>query len=157
MVEGISELVAASGISVPARAQFVGRYVGFTTFGSISLGLVFGQFGAMCGLGPILPFVSGAWLGYTITAVHFLRGELDLAHRYIKSFPKLVVHVLDTEFRQAKVPSDVSLEKWFLKGGIAAKSWCILAAQSCRPHVQEIQEEQLSKIVESYGQKSESE
>eukprot|EP00435_Cladocopium_sp_Y103_P063100 s1270_g24.t1 len=47
MVEGFSELVQASGISVPARAKFVGRFLGYTAFGSLTFGLVCGQLGVI--------------------------------------------------------------------------------------------------------------
>jgi hypothetical protein len=69
---------------VPSRAKFVARYVACTTFSSVSIGLVCGQLGAMLSNGPLIPFLSGAWLGYSISCISFMRYEMRRAREYIR-------------------------------------------------------------------------
>ncbi|CAK9091057.1 unnamed protein product [Durusdinium trenchii] len=131
MVEGFSELVQASGISVPARARFVGRFLGYTTFGALTFGLVCGQLGVLIGLGPLIPFAWGSWFGYTLSSISFLRAEFATAREYVRDYPRLLEYVLRTEFSWAQLPQEISVDQW-AEGSLPRLSWCVLASQSCQ-------------------------
>merc|ERR1712122_367775 len=106
----------------------------------------------MLGIGPLFTFAAGAWVGYTLACVNFMCGEIADTRENILRFPRILGHILDTELPMAKRPTGMPLATWFETGGIAAKSWCILASQSSRPHVQEIYDGSLHSIVESYNE-----
>ena len=149
MVEGLTELVAASGISVPARAKFVGRFMAYTTFGAVTFGLVCGQLSVMLSIGPLIPFMCGAWSGFTLTSIGFWRHERAIVKDYIGRYPALMERVIRTQFPYSNMPKHVSAEQWLQKGGISAISWCILAAQSCSYLVQEHEDSKLRSILEA--------
>ncbi|CAL1146345.1 unnamed protein product [Cladocopium goreaui] len=160
MVEGFSELVQASGVSVPARAKFVGRFLGYTTFGSLTFGLVCGQLGVMFTVGPLVPFFCGSWLGYTLSSISFWRSECSTARGYVRDYPRLLEYVIRTEFPWARMPEvtgievsmvpmsqDMAIEKWMQGHSLIRLSWCILAGQSCQSLIQEHQEEKRRELL----------
>lgn len=51
-MEEAQTLLAAAAGTVPARARFIARFIGTTTFSSVTVGAVLGQCGAMlpCGM-----------------------------------------------------------------------------------------------------------
>mmetsp|Transcript_24457 Transcript_24457/g.41573 ORF Transcript_24457/g.41573 Transcript_24457/m.41573 type:complete len:85 (-) Transcript_24457:6-260(-) len=70
--DGLSSLVRLTGSSVPARAKFVGETVLGCTLSSVVFGLVCGQMGASLaykGVGPLVPYLVGSWVGYTMGIV----------------------------------------------------------------------------------------
>jgi hypothetical protein len=64
VMEEAQSIFAAAAGTIPARARFIVRFVGTTTFSSITLGAVLGQCGAMLPCGPLIPFFVGAHIGY---------------------------------------------------------------------------------------------
>ena len=90
---GIKLLGASLGI-VPCRARFVGRFVAFSTFVSTTSGLFFGQIGALAGTGPLVPYLVGAWLGYSAAGIIFWKGEVKRALKFVQNYPRLMEHAL---------------------------------------------------------------
>ncbi|CAE7806279.1 unnamed protein product [Symbiodinium sp. CCMP2592] len=148
MVE-VSELVAASGISVPARAKFVGRFMAYTTFGAVTFGLVCGQMSVIFSIGPLIPFMWGAWAGFTLTSVGFWRHERAIINDYIGRYPVLMEQVLRMQFPYANMPKHLSAEQWLRQGSLSAISWCILAAQSCSHLIEEHEDSKLKSILDA--------
>lgn len=139
--------------TIPSRARFVGRYLGYTTFSSVSIGLVCGQLGAVLQCGPLLPFIGGAWIGYSAACVNFWRLEAGRALEYIRRYPRLMEHAMRIEFSEwSGIHDGVSIGEWVQGGGrlgrLGRLSWAILAAQSAQPSVDEIQEAQRARIVQ---------
>eukprot|EP00929_Paragymnodinium_shiwhaense_P016039 TRINITY_DN124176_c0_g1_i1.p1 TRINITY_DN124176_c0_g1~~TRINITY_DN124176_c0_g1_i1.p1 ORF type:complete len:161 (-),score=20.62 TRINITY_DN124176_c0_g1_i1:198-680(-) len=141
---------------VPARAKFVGRFVGWTTFSSVSFGVFCGQIGAVLSVGPLMSFAGGAWLGYTFGCIGFMRGEIRRALSYIAQYPRLMEHAMHAEqlSEHNGFGQNESIAEW-VKGGsgrldrLGRLSWAVLAAQACNASVQEIQESQRAQIIES--------
>ena len=65
----LSRFLSLGGID--SRAQFVGRFVGATTFSATFTGLFCGQVGALLPCGPLLPFITGSVAGYLVGAMGF--------------------------------------------------------------------------------------
>ncbi|CAE7320680.1 unnamed protein product [Symbiodinium natans] len=149
MVEGLTELVAASGISVPARAKFVGRFMAYTTFGAVTFGLVCGQLSVMLAVGPLIPFMWGAWTGFTLMSVGFWRHERSIIKDYVGRYPVLMEQVIRTQFPYSNMPKQLSAEQWLQQGSLSAISWCILAAQTAAPLIQEHEDSKLRSILEA--------
>ena len=106
---GIKLLGASLGI-VPCRARFVGRFVAFSTFVSTTSGLFFGQAGALLGTGPLVPYLVGGWLGYSLAGVIFWRGEVKRALKFVQAYPRLMEHALLTlEFGRPRRVPDVQV------------------------------------------------
>ena len=149
MVEGLTELVAASGISVPARAKFIGRFMAYTTFGGVTFGLVCGQLSVMLAVGPLIPFMCGAWLGFTLMSVGFWRHERAIINDYVGRYPQLMEQVIRTQFPYSNMPKHLSAQQWLQQGSFSAISWCILAAQSCSHLIQEHEDSKLRSILDA--------
>mmetsp|Transcript_63775 Transcript_63775/g.152066 ORF Transcript_63775/g.152066 Transcript_63775/m.152066 type:complete len:163 (+) Transcript_63775:61-549(+) len=154
MDEGpISTLLASSGVTIPSRARFVGKFYAWTGLASMSLGLLAGQLGASLGFGPILPFMSGSWLGFTLSCITFWKNERRRAEEYLLNYPQLMEHVLRTEYGTfAGMHNGISLAAWLRGPRLPVWSWTLLASQSCAPHVQAIEDERRDRIVEKYKQ-----
>ncbi|KAL1527431.1 hypothetical protein AB1Y20_016097 [Prymnesium parvum] len=145
--------------TIPARARFVGRYLAYTTFSSLSTGFVFGQLGATLCTGPLVPFMSGAWLGYTFACFSFFRLEAQRAMEYIRKYPHLMEHAIEVEFKNlADLREGEPVEEWVRSGGLVVRlgrlSWAILAAQGCSTSVDEIQEARRQRLVQSCDERS---
>ena len=85
--DGLSSLISFAGVSIPARAKFVGQFIGASLFSSLTLGLVAGQTAAtFLTCGPLIPFMTGSWIGYTWGCVGFWRLSkqkmVECARRY---------------------------------------------------------------------------
>ena len=118
---GIKLLGASMGI-VPCRARFVGRFVAFSTFVSTTSGLFFGQAGALLGTGPIVPYLVGAWAGYSLAGVIFWRGEVKRALKFVQAYPRLMEHALLSsgdhgESQTFKYDRDTDLTTWVRADG----------------------------------------
>ena len=155
---GIKLLGASLGI-VPCRAKFVGRFVAFSTFVSTTSGLFFGQAGALLGMGPLVPYLVGAWAGYSLAGVIFWRGEVKRALKFVQSYPRLMEHALlssgDQSSIQNKYERDADLTTWIRADGCsrwlrtARMSWLVLAAQKVAPSVQQIEDAKRDKLVQA--------
>jgi hypothetical protein len=160
-MEGLSSLVRLSGANVPARARFVGEAVIQSSLTSITLGLVCGQAGAlfMTTTGPLVPFLVGSWTGYTVGLMIYWHGAKRLAITYAQRYPTLLAHALSTE-RLVEVPKTViqednpeKLEQWIVEGGLPRLSMSILAAQSCRNDVEELERQERQRLMEEHQER----
>ena len=154
MMDGLKTLLSLGGID--SRAQFVVRFFGMTTFTSTTFGLVAGNFGAMLlSTGPLFPFFAGSITGYVVGVVTFWRQEKARALEYATLYPDLMEHALSTEFTGQEIGTrdrHVPMVEWLCSGGVGRISWGILAAQSCKASVLELQEDSRQKLVETYKQ-----
>jgi hypothetical protein len=177
--DGISSLVKLSGVSVPARARFIGEALVSSTFSSLTLGLSFGMVGAICSpIGPLIPFLVGSWTGYTFGLVNHWRTGSNTVRQYAQQYPTILAHALATEGRGIAVPpkvvqaseerlgkkddeesdhplptGSVTLEEWIRQGGLGRWTWSILAAQSCRQDVEELQRQHRERLVQEHYEK----
>ena len=156
---GIKLLGASLGI-VPCRARFVARFVAFSTFVSTTSGLFFGQAGALLGTGPLVPYLVGAWAGYSLAGVIFWRGEVKRALKFVQAYPRLMEHALLSsgdhgESQTFKYERDTDLTTWIRADGCsrwlrtARMSWLVLAAQKVAPSVQTIEDAKRDKLVQA--------
>lgn len=150
MGEGISAIVGLSGVSVPARARFLGYFISTTTYTSLTYGLAAGQVGAMTRLGPLLPFLAGSWTGYTIGCVAVWRSARAEALTTAERYPKLLEHVLREEFA-IDAARDVPLEDWIAQTS-GRMTYAILAAQACQAAVQELKDAETVRLLEGYAE-----
>uniref|UniRef100_A0A7S2I9P7 Uncharacterized protein n=1 Tax=Helicotheca tamesis TaxID=374047 RepID=A0A7S2I9P7_9STRA len=105
--EGMASLVAFSGLSVPARARFVGHSVASATFSSLTVGLVCGQVGVLIPtVGPLVPFLVGSWTGCTYGLYGVWRQGKQRALLYAQKYPKIMAHAFMVEFHK-EVPESV--------------------------------------------------
>lgn len=62
-LDNLSSLVRLTGVTVPARARFIGESLASATLSDLALGLVCGQAGAVTtSSGPLVPFLFGTWV-----------------------------------------------------------------------------------------------
>ncbi|KAJ1493348.1 hypothetical protein T484DRAFT_1929552 [Baffinella frigidus] len=153
MIDDLRTFLAAGGVDT--RAQFVVRFFGVTSFTSTTFGLVAGNFGVMLFTsGPLIPFFAGSIAGYVFGVVSFWRQEKARALEYAALYPNIMEHVLSTQFSHVKhcvgTRGNIPMVEWLCSGGVSRMSWGILAAQSCRASVLELQEDARQKLVESY-------
>eukprot|EP00540_Astrosyne_radiata_P018505 CAMPEP_0116865200 /NCGR_PEP_ID=MMETSP0418-20121206/25265_1 /TAXON_ID=1158023 /ORGANISM="Astrosyne radiata, Strain 13vi08-1A" /LENGTH=170 /DNA_ID=CAMNT_0004500545 /DNA_START=184 /DNA_END=696 /DNA_ORIENTATION=- len=151
--EGLSSLVRLTGANVPARARFVGETVLVSTLSSLTLGLVCGQMGSfwvLDSVGPLVPYLVGSWVGYSMGMLNQWRTSKRLALSYAKKYPTLMAYALRQEW-DVKVGSTKNLDRWIQNGGLGIMTMSILAAQSCRADVEEIQQKNRQRLVEVYG------
>ena len=137
----------------------IGRFVAFSTFVSTTSGLFFGQAGALLGMGPLVPYLVGAWAGYSLAGVIFWRGEVKRALKFVQSYPRLMEHALlssgDQSSIQNKYERDTDLATWIRADGCsrwlrtARMSWLVLAAQKVAPSVQKIEDAKRDKLVQA--------
>ena len=153
-------LLGASLGIVPCRARFVGRFVAFSTFVSTTSGLFFGQAGALLGAGPLVPYLIGAWAGYSLAGVIFWKGEVKRALKFVQNYPRLMEHALLSsgdhgESQTFKYERDTDLTTWIRADGCsrwlrtARMSWLVLAAQKVAPSVQQIEDARRDKLVQA--------
>mmetsp|Transcript_10955 Transcript_10955/g.16132 ORF Transcript_10955/g.16132 Transcript_10955/m.16132 type:complete len:178 (+) Transcript_10955:74-607(+) len=170
--DGLTSLIAFTGFSMPARARFVAQFIGSTLFSSITCGLVAGQTGAMMlSCGPLIPFMTGSWFGYTVSCVGFWKQSKKKALTYARRYPKVLAHSLETDLNM-QIPKNVtmdddqktegsssssselrgkSLEEWIHEGGTKRLSFAILAAQSCEEDIAEMQKNERQKLIHGYS------
>lgn len=148
--DGISAMVSLAGVSVPARARFLGHFISATTYSSLTYGLAAGQVGAMTRVGPLLPFLAGSWAGYTVGCVGVWRRARAEALSTAERYPKLLEHVLREEFA-VDAARDVPLEDWIAQTS-GRMTYAILAAQACQAAVQELNDARAARLVEGYAE-----
>jgi len=165
--DGLSSLISFAGFSIPARARFVAQFVGSTLFSSLTIGLVAGQAGALLPCGPLVPCMTGSWIGYTWGCVGFWRRSRDKAIACARRYPKVLAHSLLTNL-DVEVPTDLdmgnrrggdgregqqTLEGWIQSGGVGRLSYAILAAQSCEEDIVEMQRSERQRLIDEYSEK----
>eukprot|EP00971_Amphidinium_carterae_P047095 927430-Amphidinium_carterae.1 len=151
----IANIISASPI--PSRAKFVGKFYAWTGMTSVCFGLVSGQVGVLLGQGPVVAFMAGSWLGFSLSCVTFWKQERERAEDYLRKYPELMEHTIRTEFGTfAGLADKISFHSW-LKGPYPVLTWSVLAAQSCSSTVQEIQEEKRVQLLEKYKQELQAE
>lgn len=162
--DGLSSLVRLSGATVPSRARFVGEALLAASFSSITMGLVAGQVGAvfMLTTGPMVPFMVGSWAGYTFGLVGYWRSSVKWCDQVCERYPKLLMHALHVQKFSNEVPptlvgdcNDIEeqgtkLKEWIKEGGLGRLSLSVLAAQSCRGDVEEIERNERQRLTEEY-------
>ena len=154
-LEGIGSLIRVAGINIPARARFVGETVISATLSSLTFGLVCGQVGAMTTIGPLAPFLCGSWFGYSAGLLRQWWDCKRLAKRYASRYPTLMLYSLQQDWNTV-VPESVtknedSLEEWITDGGLGRTTMSILAAQSIKTSVEEIQQRGREKVAGQYN------
>ena len=137
----------------------IGRFVAFSTFVSTTSGLFFGQTGALLGMGPLVPYLVGAWAGYSLAGVIFWRGEVKRALKFVQAYPKLMEHALLSSGEHSSVrikyDRDTDLATWIRADGrsrwlrTARMSWLVLAAQKVAPSVQKIEDAKRDKLIQA--------
>ena len=126
---------------------------------STTSGLFFGQAGALLGAGPLVPYLVGAWAGYSLAGVIFWRGEVKRALKFVQNYPKLMEHALLSSGEHSSVrikyERDADLTTWIRADGCsrwlrtARMSWLVLAAQKVAPSVQTIEDAKRDKLVQA--------
>ena len=94
----LTSLLNLGGVTVPARARFIASTLATTTYSSLTFGLFSGLIGAATPLGPLAPFLSGCWMGYTFGVYAVWRSGKMAALSYAERYPKLLAHALELEF-----------------------------------------------------------
>lgn len=165
--DGLSSLISFAGFSIPARARFVAQFVGSTLFSTITIGLVAGQAGALLPCGPLLPYMTGSWLGYTLSCVGFWKRSKGKAVACARRYPKVLAHSLLANL-DVEVPADLdmnenrdgrgvegkqTLEYWIQSGGMGRLSYAILAAQGCEEDIAEMQKSERQRLIDEYSRK----
>ena len=124
--EGLSSLVRLSGVSIPARARFVGETILGTTMTSLSVGLVSGSIGATffaASVGPLAPFLVGSGVGYTFGLFYQWRLAKRRAVLFCDQYPRLMAYTLRTEWDLRDVPATApELTAWVERGGLSRLS-----------------------------------
>eukprot|EP00977_Amphora_coffeiformis_P028357 scaffold34937_cov165-Amphora_coffeaeformis.AAC.4 len=154
--DGLSSLVRLTGVSVPARARFVGESLLGSTITSLSVGLLSGSVGATffaASVGPLVPFLIGSGAGYTFGLIYQWRMAKRRALVFCQDYPRLMAHTLRWEWDVRDIPQNANgneLTAWVLRGGLPRLTNLILASHSCASAVEEIKERNRQRIVESY-------
>lgn len=151
--EGLGSLIRASGTNIPARARFIAETLVGATMSSLTFGLVCGQVGAMVTtVGPLVPFLWGSCFGYSTGLFVHWKNCKRTAKSYAEKYPSLMMYALQQEW-DVVVPESVNpstLSHWIFAGGLGRTTMSILAAQSCRETVEEIQQKGRDKVAEQY-------
>ena len=153
--EGLSSLVRLSGVSIPARARFVGETMLGATLSSLSVGLLSGSLGATffaASVGPLAPFLVGSGVGYTFGLFYQWRLAKRRALLFCEQYPRLMAYALRTEWDMRDAPTtSPELTAWIRKGGLSRVSNSMLAANTCAAAVEEIRERSRQRIVDGYA------
>mmetsp|Transcript_28032 Transcript_28032/g.62397 ORF Transcript_28032/g.62397 Transcript_28032/m.62397 type:complete len:192 (+) Transcript_28032:219-794(+) len=176
--DGLSSLISFTGLSIPARARFVAQCIGTAIYSSLTVGLVAGQTGAVLPCGPLVPFVTGSFLGYAWGCVGFWRISRKKAINCARRYPKILAHEMLTHFdievpenvdvsrqqqeacgREVAVVTnnrfdsqkDMTMEQWIQSGGVGRLSYAILATQGCEEDISDMQKNERQVLVEEYS------
>lgn len=148
-----SSIVEAGFGAVPARALFIGKFLGYTTFSALTTGLALGQLGVLCSVGPLFPFLFGSWCGYTAGCMAFAGMETRRAVTYVEKYPQLMEHVLSTEYRgMCDFSEGSSVFQWLNQCDSKSQQlvrlgWAVMAAQSATPSVDEVEDARRQSII----------
>ena len=155
--DGLSSLVRLTGSNIPARAQFIGQTMLGCTLSSLAFGLVFGQAGASLAMescGPLVPYLVGSWLGYTVGLVGQWKFAKKTCIAYAQKYPTLLSYQLSKEY-DVDVPDQYkarNMDWWVQNGGLGRMTMSVLAAQSIQAHVEDIHQRNLQRIVDQLGE-----
>lgn len=158
--EGLSSLIRLSGANIPARARFVGETLLSCTLSSLTFGLACGQLGSalmMGSVGPLVPFLVGSWAGYSMGLMAMWHSSKNLALKYAKKYPSLMQQALLQEWDLSPDNKEEPLDQWIQGGNLSRMTMSILAAQTCRPSVEEIQSRKWEEMVDSHCKNAEGE
>ncbi|KAL3782581.1 hypothetical protein HJC23_005284 [Cyclotella cryptica] len=101
----LNSILQIGGSTVPARTRFIASTIATTTYSSLTFGLFSGLVGAITPFGPLVPFLSGCWMGYSLGLYSVWRSAKSLAVRCAERYPRLLAHTLELEF-ELMVPRD---------------------------------------------------
>lgn len=155
--EGLSSLVRLSGVSIPARARFVGETILSSSLSGLSVGLLSGTLGSTflaASVGPLIPFLIGSGTGYIFGLFYQWNLSKRRALNYCENYPRLMAHSLRWEWEATDLPQTLSGKEmlvWVRQGGLPRLSVCILAAINCTGAVEEIQQRGRQNLVEFYA------
>ncbi|KAI2495533.1 hypothetical protein MHU86_18978 [Fragilaria crotonensis] len=154
-LDGIGSLIRMTGFTVPSRARFVGETMVTASLASLTVGIVCGNIGSMIpSVGPLVPFLFGSWFGYSVGLVSHWRTSQDLAKKYARMYPSLMLYALNHQAwdlgSEPVAQHDEPLEEWITKGGLARTTVSILAAQSLKSCVRDIEKRGRDKAAEEY-------
>ena len=97
---GLGAILKFTGSNVPARARFIGEAFVSASLFSVTIGLCCGAVGATIfpiACGPLIPFLTGSSLGYSIGLYeHFWNVKRNMRF-YAQHYPTLLAHALWTE------------------------------------------------------------
>jgi hypothetical protein len=171
-LEGFSSLLRLAGVTVPARARFVGAATFSGIYTGTTVGLVCGQLGAMfTPFGPLLPFLFGSSFGFCLGLYSTWKNAVKMTYLYANHYPHILAHALWTDSR-IMVPSSVlppissdsendtivgqttegmssKMAEWVKCQGMREFSFCVLAAQTCEKDVGEVDELVRQQLVEA--------
>lgn len=175
---GLSSLVRLSGVNVPARARFIGEALVSSTLTSMTFGLCSGMLGSTLACGPLVPFLVGSWMGYSAGLIRYWQTTVWKTHIYAQQYPSIMAHALATGSTNIEVPRHViqaseerllsltlseeeypakhdagTLEDWIREGGLGRLTWSVLAAQSCRSDIEELQRKRRERLIEEHQEK----
>ena len=170
-LDGFSSLLRLSGVTVPARARFVGAATFSGIYTGTTIGLVCGQLGALfTPFGPLLPFLFGSGLGFCLGLYSTWKNAVKTTYLYANHYPHILAHALWTDSRISVPPSvlpptspdsekDVeaatnnnmptAMAEWIQRQGMRDFSFCVLAAQTCEKDVGEVDELVRQRLVEA--------
>lgn len=77
----LNSILQIGGSTVPARTRFIASTIATTTYSSLTFGLFSGLVGAITPFGPLVPFLSGCWMGYSLGVYSVWRSAKSLAVR----------------------------------------------------------------------------
>jgi hypothetical protein len=153
--DGLGSLIKMIGFTVPARARFVGETMVTASLTSLTVGILCGNIGSMIpSVGPLAPFLFGSWIGYSAGLVSHWRLSHNLAKKYAKLYPTLMLHALNHQAwdlgSEPVAEHEEPLEEWIIKGGLGRTTASILAAQSLKSCVRDIEKRGRDKAAEEY-------
>lgn len=114
--------------------------------------------------GPLVPFLIGSYAGFGLGLYQNWKQSINLAKNYARNYPQILAHSLWTELQivvppsviknnndimEESSPSSLSMEEWMQSRGLRHLSCCILAAQSCRADVEEVDKQERQRLVEA--------
>ena len=110
-LDGFSSLLRLSGVTVPARARFVGAATFSGLYTGTTVGLVCGQLGMLLTpFGPLVPFLLGSGLGsglgFCVGLYSSWSNAVKMTFTYADHYPHILAHALWTDSRII-VPSSV--------------------------------------------------
>ena len=170
-LDGFSSLLRLSGVSVPARARFVGAATFSGIYTGTTVGLVCGQLGVLfTPFGPLLPFLLGSSFGFCLGLYSTWNNAVKMTFTYANHYPHILAHALWTDSRiivpfsvlppilpnlendkEAIADSSASttMADWIKGQGMREFSFCVLAAQTCQKDVDAVDELVRQRLVEA--------
>lgn len=170
-LDGFSSLLRLSGVSVPARARFVGAATFSGIYTGTTIGLVCGQLGALLTpFGPLVPFLLGTSFGFCMGVYTTWNNAVKMTYVYANHYPHILAHALWTDSHIIVPPSvlppilsdsekdieaiplsaaSTTMAEWVKSQGMRDFSFCVLAAQTCEKDVGEVDELVRQRLIEA--------